>query len=104
MELPNKDRLFTVGLFSVLDAMLDSPMPDVVASMPLADDVARALLTHEGALGRTLHCVLAHERGHWSDTGSLGLDREYIRAAYLKALTWASNVGKTVAAVSPPGC
>ena len=102
MGLPEQDRFFAVGLFSVLDAMLDSPMTDVVASIPLEDNVARALISHQGILGRTLHCVLAYERGEWRGIDTLGVGRTYIRDAYLQALTWTSKINAQVANVSLP--
>lgn len=94
---PDRERFFTVGLFSVLDAMLDSPMAGIVASLPLAEDVKQALLTYEGVLGQTLRCVLAYERGNWADIEEFGLDRWVVGEAYLQALIWSSAVGNQLA-------
>jgi EAL and modified HD-GYP domain-containing signal transduction protein len=92
MGASGQERFFTVGLFSVLDALLDSSMADILPSLPLATDVAQALLRHEGVLGQTLRCVLAYERRDWGHLDALGLDRRTIRDAYLNALTWTSNI------------
>lgn len=92
-RLPDRERFFTVGLFSVLDAMLDSPMTDIVASLPLTEDVAQALLSHEGVLGTTLRSVLAYERSNWETIRELGFDRWVVGEAYVQALVWASAVG-----------
>lgn len=92
MGASGQERFFTVGLFSVLDAMLDSPMADILPSLPLAADVAQALLRHEGVLGQTLQCVLAYERRDWDHLDALGLDRRTFRDAYLTALTWTSHI------------
>lgn len=92
-HLPDKERFFTVGLFSVLDAMLDSPMADIVASLPLTEDVAQALLTYEGVVGTTLRSVLAYERNNWEAIHELDLDRWVIGETYVQALVWASAVG-----------
>jgi EAL and modified HD-GYP domain-containing signal transduction protein len=92
-HLPNRERFFMVGLFSVLDAMLDSPMAEIVASLPLTEDLVRALLTYEGVLGQTLRSVLAYERGNWAAGHELGLDHWVVGEAYLQALVWASAVG-----------
>jgi EAL and modified HD-GYP domain-containing signal transduction protein len=97
MGASGKERFFTVGLFSVLHAMLDSPMTDILLSLPLATDVARALLLHEGVLGQTLQCVLAYEHRDWGNLDALGLDRRTIRDAYLNALAWTSNVSNRLA-------
>ena len=57
-----RETFFLVGLFSVLDALMDMPMTEIVASLPLDDMIVQALLHHEGALGLTLRSVLAYER------------------------------------------
>ena len=41
-------ELFTLGLFSVLDAMMDAPMVDVIASLPLATEMREALVCRQG--------------------------------------------------------
>ena len=47
-------ELFTLGLFSVLDAMMDAPMIDVVASLPLAAEMRDALVSRKGKRGLLL--------------------------------------------------
>lgn len=87
----NKEAFFTVGLFSALDALMDSPMQEVLASLPLSDEITAALLAHEGLLGDALRCVLAYERGEWDHVACLDLDRVAITDAYLGAITWAAE-------------
>lgn len=88
------DISFTVGLFSVLDALLDMPLKEILSSLPLSDDVSSALLQHKGQLGEILHTVIAYERGNWEDTLSLNLDPEVLKEAYLKAIAWAAEIEK----------
>jgi len=80
---------FLVGLFSVLEALLDRPMPDVLRALPLAEELQTALLDHAGSLGAILHSVLAYERGNWEEATHLGLDQNSLVDTYLYALTWA---------------
>ena len=80
---------FLVGLFSVLDALLDRPMPEVLHALPLAEEVQRALLDQTGSLGAILHSVLAYERGNWEEATRLGLDQNSTVDAYLHAIAWA---------------
>ena len=54
-------ELFTLGLFSVIDGMMDAPMHDVVASLPLAEDMREALVSRHGQMGQLLNCVTALE-------------------------------------------
>jgi EAL and modified HD-GYP domain-containing signal transduction protein len=52
---------FTVGLFSVLDVLAGRPMEEILAELPLSEDVKAALLNREGSLGTTLQTVLDYE-------------------------------------------
>ena len=63
-------ELFTLGLFSVLDAMMDAPMIDVVASLPLAAEMRDALVSRKGKRGLLLECVAALETGEVNDLPS----------------------------------
>ena len=88
MGQDGSETFFLVGLFSVLDALLDHPLPEVLAALPLADAISQALLHHEGVLGATLRCVLAYERGTWEEVHDLGLAPEVLMHAYLAAIAW----------------
>ncbi len=98
MRQKGKEAYFTIGLFSVLDALLDSSMPEVLQSLPLADDISRALLYQEGVLGHTLQCVLAYERGNWDEVRCQDLDQRAIKDAYLQAIAWATAVSEKLEA------
>ena len=53
-EADDADALFTVGLFSVADALLDGPMEEVLETLPFSDEIRDALVRHEGAKGELL--------------------------------------------------
>ncbi len=81
---------FTVGLFSMLDSFFDLPMEEILSSLPLADEVDKALLRREGKLGDVLSCVEAYERAQWDVVDDYGLDKLRVRNAYLEALDWST--------------
>ncbi|MGI9287207.1 MAG: hypothetical protein ACR2P1_17625 [Pseudomonadales bacterium] len=85
----NKDTFFTVGLLSVLDAMLDSDMETVLDSLTLCDEVHDALLTREGILGEVLKFAIKMESIDSAPTtlGSLAL--EEIAGCHYEAMQWA---------------
>ncbi len=58
---------FLVGLFSVLDAMLDQPMEEAIADLPVADEVRAGLLDPKSRLGKRLAAAKALERGRWDE-------------------------------------
>src|SRR4051794_23699582 len=81
----NKDQLFTLGLFSVVDALMDAPMEDVLTSMPFPDEMREALVTRQGPKGELLAAAVSLERGEFVPP----LDE--FGAAYAEAMTWATN-------------
>jgi len=81
----NRDQLFTLGLFSVVDALLDAPMEDVITSMPFPDDMRAALIAGSGPKGELLATALSFERGDFTPP----LDR--LGTAWLEAMAWATN-------------
>ncbi len=92
MRHEEHEKFFLVGLFSVLDALMDRPMQEVLQALPLQDDIAQALLEQQGILGTILTCVLAYERGKWKEASSCGLDSEEIVDAYLNAISWTNEM------------
>jgi EAL and modified HD-GYP domain-containing signal transduction protein len=85
-ELDAADGHFTVGLFSVADALLDSPMDEVLETLPFSAEIRAALLTREGPKGELLNTVVAYERGEFptDDSGNL-------QGAYGDAVQWAGG-------------
>jgi EAL and modified HD-GYP domain-containing signal transduction protein len=52
-----QDTAFMVGVFSLLDVLLQIPMQEIVAALNMARDTAAALLERRGPLGRMLKLV-----------------------------------------------
>jgi c-di-GMP phosphodiesterase len=61
------DRAFTAGLFSVADALLDTPLPEVLDALPFDDAMTAALLQHEGPEGEILRAVVDYEHGRFDE-------------------------------------
>ena len=79
---------FTVGLFSTLEAMLDTPLAQLVGDLPLSADVVAALVRQEGVMGDVLASILAYERCEWEQVHVPGVDADGLRQAYLDTLQW----------------
>lgn len=84
----NEDEYFTVGLFSILDALLDKSMAEVLSHVELSDPVRSALIEQNGKLGKVLQCVMAYEVGDWSGVQELGLDLPTLQHSYFEAMGW----------------
>jgi len=93
---------FLLGLCSLLDAMLERPMHEAIADLPVSETMRAALLGQENAPRRLLDAVIAHERGIWdTSTGILmeaGIDPDALPAAYADALKWARELSQSAAA------
>lgn len=63
----------TAGMFSLLPAMLDKDMAEILPELALPGNLQEALLSEVAAtpLARTLALVMAYERGDWEKTISL---------------------------------
>ena len=89
-------ELFTVGMFSLLDAILDQPMSKVLDKIPLSQNLVTALVAKKGLLAAFLILVIAYERGRWSMVkkiaGKLAIPETEIPPLYLKACQWSNLV------------
>jgi c-di-GMP phosphodiesterase len=85
--------LFMVGLFSLLDAILNVPMEDLTRHLNLSADVCAALLRTGGPYAASLAVVEAYERGEWEVVGrisrSAGVSASQLSSLYVEAMEWA---------------
>ncbi len=97
--LANADlQLFFAGILSVMDAVMDQPLEQVVGSMGVSPELAAGLLRHEPPFGPVLDLVVAQERGDWSRMESLanqlGAPPSQVQEAYQAASNWATSLLK----------
>jgi EAL and modified HD-GYP domain-containing signal transduction protein len=92
-----RDTLFTIGLFSVADALLDAPMAEVLDSLPFTDEIQTALLRRDGPKGELLSAVTEYERGEFPTLQSADPGVS-LAGAYRAALEWADEAGRVIAA------
>jgi EAL and modified HD-GYP domain-containing signal transduction protein len=95
-----RDEYFTVGMFSVVDALLDSPMDVVLSSLPLQDDIKDALHHHLGPKGVVLSAVLNYERARFEDLRALAPPGVSAQEIYQWAISWARDASAELEAAS----
>jgi len=87
---------FLVGLFSLIDTMLDRPMEEVLQGIDLASEIKVALLGGHNLHRQIYQCVLALEQADWKTlaerSGNLGLNDQFVARCYLQAIEWANEV------------
>ena len=92
-----RDNLFIVGIFSLLDAMLEMPMDKVLEKLTLPENIADALVRREGIYGPFLALAEACESADIQQihdlATSLAIDPNTVNEAHLKALAWVEELG-----------
>lgn len=87
---------YLAGLCSVLDALVDEPLGDVLARVRPPARLARALRTRDGRLGSVLDLVEAYEHGAWDTVrgiaAAVGVDGDVLGPCYLDCLAWAREL------------
>lgn len=88
--------LFLMGLFSMIDAIIDRPMAELLEELPISDDIKAALLGEGGPLAKVYELVVANEKGEWDKFPALSAElafNEYeIPAIFLQSLEWSQQI------------
>lgn len=91
----HSSTLFLLGLFSMIDAIMDDSMENLMERLPLSEDIQIALVQGNGVLGQYLNLLGAYEQGQWEDvieiSSKLALNQEKIPRCYVQALTWSDQ-------------
>lgn len=93
----DRDAFYTVGLFSVLDALLDVSIEAALEALPLSDEVHDAIVSHTGLMGKTLAGVIAYERGDWDNARCPGVDSGQLAAIFRDAVVSSDEMWAHVA-------
>ncbi len=91
-QAPN---IFLMGMFSLIDAFLDRPLADVLAELPLMNEIKKALLGEENTISGFLDVILAYEKADWVNfsvyANKIKIDESEVPNLYLKALASANQ-------------
>ncbi len=86
---------FLMGMFSLLDAMMDMPLDKIIEDIPLGPALKGALAGEPSRQRSVLDLVIRYERadfdGVWKIAMDLGLAPDEIFQAYIDATAWAQG-------------
>lgn len=87
---------FLVGLFSLLDTLLEQTMQELMAKLPLNEELAGALCGQDNHLLHYLKLVCAFEHGNWDDIAQASVDlkvhQDVLFDIYQQAVTWGASL------------
>jgi EAL and modified HD-GYP domain-containing signal transduction protein len=84
----------------LLDALLDCPMQDALAELPIAQDIKSALAGEPNSLRNVLDAIIAYERGNWDQfqcaAKKIRLREEQFPPVYASSIEWAANILQSI--------
>lgn len=85
-------ELFLMGLFSVLDLILNKPMEEALDMVIVSNDIRSALTTHSGPLAQVYDFMLQYENANWQEVSRVllihNIEIDVIYQAYCDSLKW----------------
>ncbi|RDV24193.1 EAL domain-containing protein [Alteromonas aestuariivivens] len=96
---------FLVGLFSLLDALLDREMSEILKQLPLDEEVNDALMGRSPEFNQYTNLVRGFEGALWlnviKQSKSMGIDQKHLHSLYNQAIVWGNGVRSTISAHFP---
>lgn len=89
---PRGEQAFMVGLFSMLDALLNAPLPELVENLNLPTEVGAAILDGSGPFAALLEQVRACEHAQWERLAAWDVSPVLLAYTYLSAVEWAEQM------------
>ena len=90
--------LFLIGLFSLLDAVIDLPMEKVFDYIPLSDDIRETVIGEKTPFYDVLDLAILIESGNWTKVADLiaqyDLDERQLIEAHVKAIEWSDSISE----------
>ena len=86
---------FLTGLLSLIDAIVDEDLENILTKLPLAQEIKDTLLTRKGDMAALIMLSEFIERAEWSKTAvimkRLGLEKASVLKHYNEAIAWADE-------------
>jgi len=92
------DQAFMVGMLSLADAVMQTPLEVVLHEIGLSDEMKKSILNHEGTHGELLKLAEAIELGDFDiaekEIAKLGISSDDLLAVQLESMEWTTHIGK----------
>ena len=96
---------FIVGLFSLLDTILDSEMPTILEKLPVSKSIKQALMGEACTFTEYLSTAKAFESGLWgvviSKSESLDISQKDLHEIFNSAIKWSNEMRQALSDFFP---
>ena len=98
----SKGDAYLLGMFSTLHYLIDAPLQDILARVPISNDLKLALLAKQGPCGALYDLVLSYENADWARVNQLsevlGIPANLMTTLYFESMETANQVWESVTA------
>jgi len=88
-------ELFLMGIFSLVDTIMDKPMSEILGQLPLSEETKSALLGADHLFRDILDIVVSYERGDWvrfsNVAASINVREEVLPTLYQDSMRWVNR-------------
>lgn len=92
MGSENREEFFLIGLLSIVDALMDLPMEEVINNLSLSKEFVDGLLHQKGILGKVLNIVQLYENGDWDKLIEIEINPQTLCEAYINSIRWSNTI------------
>ncbi len=98
-DVAMKDKeldLFFIGMLSVVDALVDRPIDEILDEINISDEVKAALTDGGTPAANVLQLIISYQQADWDKVADmielLGVDEARVPELYYEAIAWADEV------------
>lgn len=100
----SQNEAYLLGMFSTLNYLIAAPMEEILADLPIAQEVKDALLYRSGPCGDLYDLVLSYERADWKVIGDLadrlGIPVNLLTNTYFQCLSDVDQIWRSLTETS----
>jgi c-di-GMP phosphodiesterase len=86
------ESYFLAGMLTVLDALMDMPMMDIVEQLSLTPDIVEGLLNKKGKIGQVLESILLYEQGEMGAVFKSNIPTNVMKDIFVDSIKWVTEV------------
>ena len=94
-------------MFSTLEYLIDAPLEEILAEIPVPEEVKAALLRREGKAGQLFELALCYERADWNGvaaaTEALGIPASLLTGTYFACVDEVNTTWSQLTSPRPEG-
>ncbi len=101
----SKSDAYLMGMFSTLNYLIDASLEEILAEVPIADEVKEALLHRTGRCGKLYELALSYERADWPAINALaeelGIPTNQLTNIYFNCMEDVNSIWKQLTSPYP---